>query len=384
MRTVSPGSPPPLATAESNTQGCGRRSDRSLPSLRRIVFIGGILPAKECWDVTKRLRVWAAAIMLGMGAAQAWADTVLTLDVAQEPVLLGEAGQAWTDPTGRLSPEVVAVDHGVAWRPMREGAVYPLSHGTSLWNHFTVNAPGTERWYLQEPYPAVDKATLYSLDGNAGWGFSAGDTIDVEEWPVPHRYPLFPLSRGTQEYLVRVDNAHSFSAPLEFVSESHLLQDAQKASLILGLYFGLAGLAVALALLSAFSLCVRAFVLYAVSVAFLALTQASLTGISGLHLWPHWAWWNDVSALALPVLGVGSLQWFFSEVVSMPQRSRLLHYLLVATGLASVAIAAALMLVEPSLRFRLMVPYIAIAGTIGLASVLWAARRGARWAGWRQ
>jgi GGDEF domain-containing protein len=329
------------------------------------------------------LRCWGMAAMLGMAAAGcARAAPVLQLEGAHQPVQLGESGQAWIDTGGRASPEDVADGAAVQWSPAQAGAIYPLSTSKVLWLRFTVVVPGTERWYLQVPYPSVDKVTLYSLEGGGGWGEAAGDTIAVSDWPVPHRFPLLPLGAGTQEYLLRVQNTHSFSAPIEFVSESHLLRDAQQTSLVLGIYFGLAGLAVALAALSAVSLRDRSYGLYAISVTLMALTQASLTGVAGLDLWPQWPQWNDYSAIALPVLAVGSLQWFFSEVVSMPQRSRLLHYVLVAAGLLSIAAAVGIATIEPSLRVRLMVSYIAAAGTLGLAAVIWAARRGDRWAGW--
>jgi two-component system, sensor histidine kinase LadS len=329
------------------------------------------------------LRCWAIMAMLvlaGLGCARA--ATIIQLDTARQPVQLGDAGQAWIDPEGNASPEIVADGSGIGWTPTHDGAIYQLSTGKALWLRFTVAVPGTERWYLQVPYPAVDKVTLYPLEGSGAWGQSAGDTIAVADWPLPHRFPLLPLAPGTQEYVVRIQNAHSFGAPLEFVNESWLLREEQQTSLVLGIYFGLAGLAFTLAVLSAIWLRDVCYALYAVSVALMGLTQASLTGIAGLDLWPHWPWWNDYSAIALPVLGVGSLQWFFSEVVSMSQRSKLLHYTLVGIGLLGVAAAIAIGTVDPSLRIRMMVPYIATAGTIGILAIIWAARRGDRWAGW--
>jgi two-component system, sensor histidine kinase LadS len=124
------------------------------------------------------------------------------------------------------------------------------------------------------------------------------------------------------------------------------------------------------------------YALYAISVVLLALTQASLTGVSGMLLWPNWPRWNDFSAIALPVLGVGSLQWFFAEVVSLSERSRLLHYTLVGLGLASIVVACVIAFGDPAMRIQVMVTYISVAATVGIASVIWAARRGDRWAGW--
>jgi diguanylate cyclase (GGDEF)-like protein len=329
------------------------------------------------------VRCWLTAAMLvmaGLGCARA--ATPIQLDSASQPVQLGDAAQAWVDPTGQTTPEVVVDGTGISWMPAKDGAVYALTPDKALWLRFTVSVPGTERWYLQVPYPSVDKVTVYPVEGTGGWGLAAGDTIAVADWPLPHRFPLLPLAPGTQEYVVKVQNTHSFSAPLEFVTESYLLREEQQTSLILGIFFGLAGLAAVLAVMSAVSLRDICYALYAISVVLLALTQASLTGVSGLLLWPNWPRWNDFSAIALPVLGVGSLQWFFAEVVSLSERSRPLHYALVGLGLASIVVAGIIALGDPGMRVQVMVIYISVAATAGIAAVIWAARRGDRWAGW--
>jgi GGDEF domain-containing protein len=334
--------------------------------------------------MAKLLQCWVVAALMGLWAgACAFAAEPLQLDAAKDlPIQLGTRGLAWIDETGHATPEVVADGAGIQWSPAQGDAIYRIGPGKTLWIRFTVVVPGTERWYLQIPYPHVDKVTLYGLEGTGGWGQEAGDAIAVGDWPVPHRFPLLPLAPGPQQYLVRVQNTHSFSAPLEFVTDAYLLRDAQESSVILGIYFGLAGLAMILAIMSAVSLRDRSYALYAVSVFFMALTQASLTGIAGLDLWPDAPWWNDYSVLALPVLGVGSLQWFFAEVVSMKERSRILNFTMLSVGLLSVAAAAAIGWADPAKRVMVMALYVSIAGTIGLLSVLWAARRGDRWATW--
>jgi hypothetical protein len=106
------------------------------------------------------------------------------------------------------------------------------------------------------------------------------------------------------------------------VSESYFNRHEQRTSLILGIFFGLAGLAVVLGVLSAVSLRDSTYAFFALSVALMGLSQAANTGIGGLHLWPNLPRWNDLSSMVLPVLAVGSLVWFFSAVVSVPERSR--------------------------------------------------------------
>jgi two-component system, sensor histidine kinase LadS len=331
-------------------------------------------------------RLLGAVLLLAtLAAAPVGARTVLELDPARQPVELKDWGDAWMDPTGEARVENVGADAGVEWTPTRQGAIYPTTSGKVLWVRFTIPpAPDAERWYLEIPYPSVNRVTLYTPDSVGQWvPQSAGDTLEVADWPVPHRHPLLPVVVSAEEprkYLLRVENPHSFSAPLSFVSESYLSRHEQRTSLILGIYFGLAGLAVAVGVLSAVSLRDSAYGFYALSVALMGLAQAAMTGIGGLHLWPHWPAWNDVSSMVLPVLAVGSLLWFFAAVVSMPERSRKLNFLLTGLALFSVAVAVAIAVVQPSLRYRLMVPYIILASNVAVASVIWAARRGDRYA----
>ncbi|RYF36736.1 MAG: diguanylate cyclase, partial [Comamonadaceae bacterium] len=259
--------------------------------------------------------------------------------------------------------------------------------GKALWIRFTVPpAPDKERWYLEIPYSGVNRATLYTPDSAGQWiAQSAGDTLPVASWPVPNRHPLLPIEVSAEEprtYLLRVENPHSFSAPLQFVSEAYLSRSGQQTSLILGTYFGLAGLALVLALLSAVSLRDSAYAYYGLCVALMGLTQASLTGIAGLHLWPNLPWWNDTAPRVLPVLTVASLLWFFSAVVSLPERSRLLHRLLAAMAGLGVLLTVAIALAEPALRLLLLIAYIVAAIGAGAAAVAWAAWRGDRYGAW--
>jgi GGDEF domain-containing protein len=326
--------------------------------------------------------LWLVAAGLCVPAS---ARTVLELDTARQPVGLVDWGDAWIDDAGQAQAPEVAARKDIPWTPTGDAAIYPLSSGKSLWVRFTIPpAPDAERWYLEIPYAAVNRVTLYTPDSIGQWvPQSAGDTVAVADWPVPHRHPLLPVVVSAEEprhYLLKVENPHSFGAPLRFVSESYLSRSEQQTSLILGIYFGLAALAVILGVLSALPLRDSAFGWYALSVALMALTQAALTGIAGLHLWPRLPWWNDVSAMLLPVLAVGALVWFLVIVVSLPERSRQLTVLLAAVALASVPVAAGLMLIEPSHRFLLMTVYIAAGCALGIVGVLWAARRGDRYA----
>lgn len=334
--------------------------------------------------------VIAAGLLFACGLAlpgQSLARTVLDLSTPALPVDLMDWGDYRIEGVTTRSPSNVAAFGETGWQPTRVNMVYPLTSGQSLWIRFTVPpAPDDERWYLEVPYPSVNRVSLFTLDSAGQWNEqSAGDTLAVNAWPVPHRHPLLPVNVSAEEpkkYLVRIENPYSFGAPLRFVSESYLSRSEQRTSLILGIYFGLAGLAVMLAALSAVSLRDSAYGLYALSVALMALTQAAITGIAGLHLWPEFPAWNDLSSLVLPVLTVASLLWFSSAVVSMPARSRRLHQLLTGLGFLGIAAGVGIVLTEPSQRFYLMVPYILVSMVVVTLAMLWARRRGDRYGGW--
>lgn len=332
-------------------------------------------------------RLCAALLLVLLALAPAWGRTVLELDSTRQPVELRDWGDVWIDDSGAATVERVAVDKGIAWQPTRPAANYRLGTGKALWMRFTIPpAPDSERWYLEIPYPSVNKVTLYTPDSVGHWTpQSAGDLLPVTDWPVPHRHPLLPVVVSAEEprnYLLRVENPHDFSAPLSFVSDSHVGRHEQRTSLVLGIYFGLAGLAAMVGLLSAVSLRDSAYAFYALSVVLMAGAQAAISGMGGLHLWSNAPAWNDVSPLVLSVLTVGALLWFFAATVSMPQRSRRLDLFLNGLALLSVAVALAIVFVPPSQRAAVMIPYVFGASLAGAAGLLWAARRGDPYALW--
>ena len=336
---------------------------------------------------------WAAftlLLVLCLTNGVASARTVLDLDTAHQPVPLQDWGDWWLDSDGKATPAQVesgTTAAAITWLPTRQSAIYPLSAGQALWIRFTVPpAPDAERWYLEIPYPSLNRASLFTRDAAGTWmEQSAGDMIAVSAWPVPHRYPLLPVAISAEEprhYLLRIENPGGFSAPLSFVSESHLSRSEQRVSLILGIYFGLAGLAVMIAALSAVSLRDAASGLYAPWVALMALTQAGLTGIAGLHLWPTWPRWNDLSTLVLPTLTLVPMLLFTSAVVSMPERSLRFHRVLQGMAALGVMSAALITLLAPPTRTSVMLGYVLASTLLSIAAILWAARRGDRYAVW--
>lgn len=335
---------------------------------------------------------WLAAALLGLALAcvrPVFAAEAIALDPARQPLRLQAQGDAWVDLGGTATIAQVAGDTFVPWQPLRAEAIQPLTRGNAFWVRFQLQGgrpAGAERWYLEIPYAAVDRVTLYTTDRFGGWtAQTAGDLLPVRTWPVPHRHPLMPLASAEgadRVYYLRIENSRSFSAPFLFISDSHESLGEQRTSLLLGIYFGLAALAFVLAVLAAATLRDKAFGLYAATVALMGVHQAALTGIGGLHLWPDAPRWNDVAPIVLALLGVGCLHPFIDVVVAARDRSRQLHAVLVAMGLLSLPLAAAAGWVDAMHRPWLLLPYVGLSIPLLVGVLFWAMRRGDRHAAW--
>jgi two-component system, sensor histidine kinase LadS len=201
----------------------------------------------------------ALTLILGLAAAPAQGRSILDVDVRAQPVALSDWGDYWIDPAGQLGSEEIAADPARAWQPTAADMIYPLKVGNSAWVRIYVPpAPDTERWYLEVPHAGIDRASLYMLDGVGRWVEQrAGDMTAVNSWPVPHRYPLLPIALSAEvptQYLLRLESGHPIGMPLRFVSESVHSFTEQRVSLLLGIFFGLAGLAALVSAISAVSL----------------------------------------------------------------------------------------------------------------------------------
>lgn len=352
----------------------------------------GIFSVPRLWQRFPAVQiVWTLALLAGLLAAlvspATWARTVLDLDTPNQPVLLKDWGDYWLDTGGQLTAQQVSATATIKWQLTQQQSIYPLSTGQALWIRFSVPpAPDIERWFLEVPYPAINKVSLYTLDGSGRWNEqTAGSTTAVSQWPVPHRHPLMPIALSAEQptsYLLRLAHDHSLSAPLQFVGEAYLRQSEQRVSLVLGIFFGLAGLAALVSALSAASLRDPAYGFYAVLVVLMGLTQASVTGIAGLHLWPNWPWWNDVSASVLPTLELAAALMFVSAAVSLPERAKHLYRALAVVAVLGVFAAIALTLVPAGQLRDVFMLYVLLPQLLALYALVWAWRRGDRFAPW--
>ena len=340
-----------------------------------------------CWQKNGLALVAALFLCLAAAVLPAQARTVLDLDTRNQPVSLSDWGDYVIQAESAMTAEQVATDPALKWAPTLMRGIYPLKPRQTLWVRFTVPpAPDAERWLLEIPHPAMNRASLYTENRAGQWNEQrTGDLTAVSRWPIPHRYPLLAVDFNAEmptRYLLRLENAQGFSSPIRFVSAAYLLRSEQQVSLFLGVYFGLALFGCAVGLTGAVLLRDPAYLYFGLCSTFIGLTQAAATGAAGLHLWPDSPNWTDRSQV---VLGTGLLMSFLvlnATMVSLAQRSRLRNAMMWAVVLAGAAIAVALGLTDSELRLKLIIPYLVIVVLLALAINLWAWRRGDRFGGW--
>ena len=333
---------------------------------------------------------WAYCLMclclLLMGAT-AHARDMLGLDTSKQPIALGDWGEYWIDNRLQRGPDEVDASTAITWLPTPESGIYPLKPFQSLWIRFTIPpAPDAERWVLEIPYPALDRASLYTKNRIGQFTEQrAGDLTAVNRWPTPHRYPLLLVAFHAEEpthYLLRLENAQGFSAPLRFVSARYTLRSEQLISVFLGVYFGIAALGFATGVIGLILLRDRAYLYYGLCSALVGLTLAALSGVASLHLWPNSPDWADRSLTILGSLALVSFTLLNATVVSLAERSKALNRLVWAIAVVGLALAVVLGVTDSALRLKLLVPYLLLVIAVVLSVNLWAWRYGDRFGGW--
>ena len=339
---------------------------------------------------TRLLIAWRVALVclfMALTSPVAQARSVLNLDAAKQPIALGDWGEYWIDSGSQRGPDQVDASTALTWIPTPERGIYPLKPGQTLWIRFTIPpAPDAERWVLEIPYPALDRASLYTK-GRSGQFTEqrSGDLTAVNRWLTPHRHPLLVVAFNAEEpthYLLRLENAQGFSAPLRFVNARYVLRNEQMVSLFLGVYFGIATLGCAIGLIGLLWLRDRAYLYYGASSALVGLTLAALTGVAALHLWPNSPNWADRSLTVLGTLALVSFTLLNATVVSLAERSKRLNLLVWAIALTGLVLAVLLGITDSALRLKLIVPYLLLVITVVLSINLWAWRHGDRFGGW--
>lgn len=292
---------------------------------------------------------WAMALATG---APAWATPLASLAVTNSPSQpLSPAFHVLEDPTGQLHAEE-------ALRLFLAGQFQPASERLSTDNNFgmsasahwlavrLVSAPDAPAdWLLEVAYPPLDRIELF-LQGPDGRMQTqvGGDLLPFAQRPVPHRNHVFPVALPTGQpatLLLRLQSQGTVAAPVRLWQPAAFAVSNQADYAVLSLYFGLLAGLLGYNLLLYFSVADRVYLIYVGFVAWLAITEAALTGLGTQFLWPGLTWWNSV----VPPFGmamssgfaIAFARVFLSSRTLMPRTDRVLQGLVLFCGLTCLA-----------------------------------------------
>lgn len=268
-------------------------------------------------------------------ATPAWARGELLTLGRDSPASLAPYLEAWLDSTGQVSVEKVEAE--AATLPFAEippGQKFQLDNA-ALWLRFDAVAQDPRiHWKVELPLSGIDKVTFYYRDSLGRWVTQrAGDSLPMSVWPVPGRFPVFTMNHEIGQvtaYYLRVEHARvPFSTLPQVQHDTELYTDRQLESLLLGAYFGLAGLAIFLALINAVAYRDWGFAAYAVHMAAFSGAQAAFAGVAGLYWWPEWPELNNASVVLLRLSSAASALWFVRTIATPKRFSRALDWFIV-------------------------------------------------------
>jgi diguanylate cyclase (GGDEF)-like protein len=184
-------------------------------------------------------------------------------------------------------------------------------------------------------------------------------------------------------YLVRISHARvPFSGGLFLKTQVVASDQEQRAQFLLGAYFGLAALAVFVALANALVYRDRGFGAYAIYVLAMILGQAGITGVGGMLFWPEMPALNNPMTFFMPLLA-GALGVWFVRIVATPQQySTLLDRLAVSIILGLIAVAGIDAVVPSAIGFELSLYLLALSMGVVLLLLGLAIARGDRHSRW--
>ena len=345
-----------------------------------------------------RLLVWRVlamvAVSLGLlvGTAGVQAQEPLpTLQLsAMTPTLsLADRSQFLVDRGGRLTAadiEARQAELPFAVRP--RGHQVLLADGDALWIRFKAReALQDNHWQLEVDLPGVDEVSLHFRNAAGQWeSQQAGDGLPQSIWPQRARKPFLLLSQETGHdvtYFLRVQHERvPFSGGLFIKTQTVVAEQEQSALFLLGAYFGLAALAITVALANALVYRDHGFSSYAIYVSAMVLGQAGITGAGGLLFWPEWPGLNNPMTFLMNTFAGATGVWFVRTIATPRQYSTLLDRLAVGVIVTLMVVSAVDVFVPTAAGFALSMHLLTLSMLLVLLLLGLAMARGDRHSRW--
>ncbi|HSV47351.1 MAG TPA: 7TM diverse intracellular signaling domain-containing protein [Ramlibacter sp.] len=314
------------------------------------------------------------ATFFWLAAAQAQSGSVTPILLSERTLASLDAQartRVWMDTSGDATIEQVQRNQA-RFRPGRTDDIHAFPPGGALWIHLRLATLRDEpaRWLLAVPHPVLDRVVVYQQDAKGGWeSQAAGDTVAVDQWPEPGRYPTFriDLPRGqVRDVYLQVSSRTSTSVPLRLSSEAAHAQQIQIEYLFLGIPFGAMLLLIAACLAQSWAYRDSTYGWYAAYSGVTLLGVASYTGVAGHLLWSGSGFWADAMQGTLASAAGGAAALFVRNLTGISGRHRLLDRVSFIGGCAGLALALAYPALPRGPGLVVMSAYVAVASGVNV------------------
>lgn len=274
-----------------------------------------------------------------------FSDAEIVVDATRSYYSLNEEIRYRTDPSGEATLEDI-VGQG-EWLENSDGGVLNLGFTRApVWVKTSVEMPDTSdaAWYLVIPYPLLEEAELYVLQGGQlpPIYYTSHEDFRQNRQHLDDYNMSLPIPgelSGQLELVIRAASSASLQVPVELWREDYLFDRFMTHSLYWGVYFGLLFGLVVYNLFLYLSIRDAAYGYYMLYVAALGFVMLSISGVGNAFVWSHDPLFTRY---ALPI-GTGFLSLcallFAHQFLKWPGFSpRLRRSMRVVAGLAAVLI----------------------------------------------
>lgn len=305
-------------------------------------------PIQSCLNAT-----FALLALLLFGLCPATAEITELRVGSDGSYALSNAMMYLEDAGGRLSfDDIKGAEAQQRFAPLARGGAginFGLTR-SAFWLRATLRRPANapSRWLLEIAYPTLDRVELYVSSGAGFERQLSGDLLPFTARPFPHRNLVFPIELPpdvASTIYLRVESQGTVSVPARLWQPEALWQHDHQVYSVFSLYFGMVMALALFNLLLYFLLRDRLYLIYVAFAASMAVGLSAMHGFGGQFLWPHWAWWTNVSLPAgMGVTGFFATMFardFLSTAVKLPRLDR---GLVALAALFALTTAAALLL----------------------------------------
>ena len=320
---------------------------------------------------------WFSGLLLALGLfANCQADEVQLL-----------AQAAWLEAGQNASIEQASTQFAPRFAPTTDSRIYPLGPGKTLWLRLKLQAgSASPDLGLDIPVPLLDFVTVYQQGADGKWlAQSAGDSLPVASWKRPGRYPSFDVTLPTgapRDIYLQVRHSDPIGFDVRIGSAGALEQNRQIEYLVLGVILGTLLLLAMLCLIQSIIHRDISYAWYALYAVTMALTRATMSGMSGHLLWNHSPQWADTAQGALPVLLAGVTVLFLHHLCGISARHPGMGRVALACGWAIVLMGLGYVLADSQLQSYVVSFSLVTAAVLSLTMAVLAWRHHDAVGGW--